>query len=50
MILAYAGARYLDERLSGEEFGKLKPSLTYGQVPVLSYNGETICQSITIAR
>ena len=28
----------------------LKPTLPYGQLPVLEYKGTTICQSMTIAR
>ena len=32
------------------EFGRRKPTLPYGQVPMLEYDGETICQSITITR
>ena len=32
LILAYAGAKYEDERLAGEQFAALKPQLTFGQV------------------
>ena len=32
------------------EFGRRKSSLPYGQVPLLEYDGVTICQSITITR
>ena len=28
----------------------LKPTLPFGQLPVLEYKGTTICQSMTIAR
>ena len=49
-ILSYAGVRFTDERLNFEQFGALKPSLPYGQVPILNYKGQEICQSITIAR
>ena len=28
----------------------LRPSLPYGKLPILEYNGEVLCQSITIAR
>ena len=28
----------------------LKPTLPYGQLPVLEYKGTTICQSMAIAR
>jgi len=50
LILSYAGAKFTDERLSGPEFATLKTSLRYGQMPKLTYNGEDIYQSMTIAR
>ena len=66
VILSYAGVKFTDERLTGnhtfhyqtvynifipgEQFGALKPKLPYGQMPVLNYKGEVVCQSITIAR
>ena len=49
-ILSYSGARFTDERLTGEQFGALKSRLAYGQMPVLNYKGQTLYQSITIAR
>ena len=49
-ILSYAGVRFADERLTPEQFGALKSSLPYGQVPILNYKGQVLCQSITIAR
>merc|ERR1712228_96802 len=49
-ILSYAGVRFTDERLSPKQFGALKSSLPYGQVPSLNYKGQVLCQSITIAR
>ena len=33
-----------------DAMASLKPSLPYGQVPVLEYQGATLCQSITVAR
>merc|ERR1711892_1260744 len=50
VILSYAGVKFTDERLTGEQFGALKAKLPYGQMPVLHYKGEVLCQSITIAR
>merc|ERR1711976_256356 len=50
LILAHAGVRYTDQRLSGEQFSNVKPKLPYGQLPVVKVDGEVICQSITIAR
>ena len=66
LILAYAGQKYEDCRISFgelihimnfdfvitflEDLAKLKPSLPYGQVPLLEYKGTTITQSVAIAR
>ena len=33
-----------------EDMAKLKPSLPYGQLPLLEYKGTTITQSVAIAR
>ena len=50
LILSYSGARFTDERLTGAQFGAIKSSLAYGQMPILNYKGQVIYQSITIAR
>lgn len=50
LILAYAGAKYDDNRIKAEEFPLLKPFLPYGQLPKLEYKGQAIHQSVTIAR
>jgi len=50
LILAFAGKKYTDERIDFGEFGARKSSMPYGQVPLLEYDGVTICQSITITR
>jgi len=50
LVLAYAGAKYDDNRVSGEEFSLMKGSLSYGQLPKLEYKGHAIYQSISIAR
>merc|ERR1712223_319581 len=50
LILAYAGVEYEDKRITFEEMPALKPSLPFGQVPVLEYRGTTLCQSMAIAR
>ena len=66
LILAYSGQEYEDCRLQWgllwyilyififiiytEDMASLRPSLPYGQLPILEYNGEVLCQSITIAR
>merc|ERR1712119_239506 len=46
LILAHAGVKFDDIRLSGEEFGKVKPLLPYGSMPILEYKGDGICESI----
>lgn len=38
-VLAYAGAEYEDNRITGEQFAELKPSLNYGQLPVKHESG-----------
>jgi len=50
ILLAYGGVRYTDERVPRSSFPGLKPQLPYGQLPVLTVDGVTISQSITIAR
>merc|ERR1739848_17331 len=50
LILAYAAVKYDDIRLTGEEFGKVKPILPYGSVPILEHKGEVLCESMAIAK
>ena len=55
LLLAYAGQDYQDERIpwiSTDEYPwqQMKPSTPFGQLPLLVWNGETISQSISIAR
>merc|ERR1712128_118552 len=50
LILSYSGVKFTDERLTGDQFGAVKSFLPYGQIPVLHYKGQVICQSISIAR
>merc|ERR1712210_180534 len=40
LILAHAGVKFDDIRLSGEEFGKVKPLLPYGSMPILEYKAK----------
>jgi hypothetical protein len=44
LILSYSGVKFTDERLSGEQFGAIKSSLPWGQIPVLNYKGR-LCAS-----
>merc|ERR1712083_923209 len=50
LILAHAGVKFDDIRLTGEEFVKVKPILPYGSMPILEYKGEVICESMAIAK
>merc|ERR1711892_606701 len=50
LILSFSGVKFTDERLTGEQFGAVKSSLPWGQIPVLHYKGQVMCQSISIAR
>merc|ERR1712198_768900 len=49
LILAHAGVKFDDIRLTGEDFAKVKPLLPYGSMPILEYKGEVICESMAIA-
>ncbi|TMW60518.1 hypothetical protein Poli38472_000560 [Pythium oligandrum] len=44
------GVEFEDERIEFADLEKLRPSLPFGQVPVLSINGEVHAQSIQILR
>lgn len=49
--LHYGDVAFEDDRITKEEFCQLKPSLPYGQVPVLTVNSKTtIAQSKSILR
>merc|ERR1711994_596430 len=50
LILAYGGMHYEDRRVSFEDMPSLKPSLPFGQLPVLEIEGVTIGQSMASAR
>merc|ERR1711944_357894 len=50
LILAHAGVKFDDIRLSGEDFAKVKTLLPYGSMPILEYKGEVICESMAIAK
>lgn len=51
LLLSALNEKYDDERLSGEQWGQLKPSMKYGQLPVLTLeSGEQMNESMAIAR
>ena len=49
-IFAQAGVEYEDNRVTMEEFGKLKPTLPSGSLPVLEVDGKPLAGSGSIAR
>lgn len=50
-LLAYAGVPYEDVRLTREEWNsKVKPTIPFGQLPALYFNGAVITQSTAILR
>ncbi|XP_015519130.1 glutathione S-transferase-like [Neodiprion pinetum] len=49
-ILSYGGVDFVDDRFDREDWPKLKPSMPFGQVPVLEIDGKKINQSTAIAR
>merc|ERR1711872_71476 len=55
LLLAYGGLKYEDERIPppwdpASTWGTLKPSTPFGQLPLLQWGDEVICQSMACAR
>lgn len=50
LLFAYKGVEYEDVRIQREKWPELKPSTTFGQIPILEVDGHTIAQSRAIAR
>jgi len=50
LMLVYGGILFTDERIAREGFAKLKPTLPFGQLPVLQVDGKIFSQSMGIAR
>ncbi|CAH2093198.1 unnamed protein product [Euphydryas editha] len=50
MMLAYGGQEFEDIRLSNEEWAALKPTMPFGQLPVLEIDGKKYAQSVAISR
>ncbi|DAZ93232.1 TPA: hypothetical protein N0F65_005086 [Lagenidium giganteum] len=50
LAFSYGNVPFEDTRLTGEQFGALKPSLPLGQMPVIDVDGKMYAQSLAIAR
>ncbi|KAG3119289.1 hypothetical protein PI124_g2801 [Phytophthora idaei] len=50
MIFNYGGIAFTDDRIAHANFAALKPTLPFGQVPVLELDGTVYAQSMAIAR
>merc|ERR1712054_116860 len=55
LLLAYGGIKYEDERIPPpweptSTWGSLKPTTPFGQLPILKWDGEILCQSMACAR
>merc|ERR1712186_288615 len=50
LLLAQAGVKYEDKRISQAEWEKLKPTMPFAELPALEVDGQTIVQSLAIAR
>ncbi|CAG9837859.1 unnamed protein product [Diabrotica balteata] len=50
MILSYGQIPFIDERISNEDWSKIKPTTPLGQVPVLEIDGKQIPHCIPICR
>merc|ERR1712058_120083 len=55
LLLAYGGLKYEDERIPppwdpASTWGTLKPSTPFGQLPLLQWGDQVICQSMACAR
>jgi len=49
-ILAYADVKFEDNRITREQWGALKPTMPFGQVPILEVDGKILSQSQAINR
>ncbi|XP_047535692.1 glutathione S-transferase 2-like isoform X1 [Vanessa atalanta] len=50
LLLAYGGQEFEDIRVAREDWPELKPSMPFGQMPVLEIDGKKYAQSTAIAR
>lgn len=50
LIFNYGGISFKDDRIAHADFAALKPTLPFGQVPVLEVDGTVYAQSMAISR
>ncbi|XP_055298070.1 glutathione S-transferase-like isoform X2 [Sitodiplosis mosellana] len=50
ILLAYGGIEYEDIRITQEEWPAIKPTMPFGQIPVLEVDGTRVYQSTSITR
>lgn len=50
LILAYGNLDYTEKNYGFDEWSSIKPTTLFGSLPILTYDGEEIGQSLTIAR
>lgn len=50
IALDLAGLEFTDKRIEFQEFPKLKPSLPFGTIPIMTVDGKTIAQSGAMLR
>ncbi|CAH1248716.1 HPGDS [Branchiostoma lanceolatum] len=50
LLFAAGEIPYEDVRIEGDSWPELKPKTPMGQVPILEFDGQVICQSMAIAR
>nr|XP_034834990.1 uncharacterized protein LOC117991505 [Maniola hyperantus] len=50
LLLAYGGEEFEDRRVTKEEWPEVKPTMPFGQMPVMEVDGKKYAQSIPIVR
>ncbi|KAG1708333.1 hypothetical protein DVH05_025011 [Phytophthora capsici] len=50
MLLNYGEVKFVDERVQFPDFPALKPTLPFGQLPILEVDGKVFAQSMAITR
>ncbi|CAH2093199.1 unnamed protein product [Euphydryas editha] len=50
LLLTYGGLEFVDHRVDEKDWESVKPSMPFGQMPVLEIDGKQYAQSVAIAR